>query len=1104
MVFQVMSYLPASDLLTVKLVSRRFYTLVTSPLAWMNAFARFFRGSETLRGAREDSSESSIGFLGSEQRLFSRLSSSASWSSEYLIRTRLLRCLMRGRPSLPFAAPNPGKPGKGSATFTFSSRLTYGCSNMHADFGSPFDKRKPQFIHGIASTGSVTSSDRKGKFDSWGFTNRVAFRHFAETHPGFAPYGMGLGDILGMPNMMDVSQSFGVVYGEGTPGGGVFYLSTDEKHGRYLAPFSGLNRLELGFPRIMQDLQVTCSLWIAKSLAIPRITNGLIGILSGSSCGVVSAYSPGPQGNRDRNYGRGQLTARWLLSPGVPIIALFADDNYSAERSQRHRIWAVALNALSELFYLTMLPTQASTPLQEASDIEVAEEVRAWQTGKSATWKLAASSRRTDRYTDASSSDAPEYLPSSCWPAISSTDKENSETEARRLQKWISKSPGEIRSAFEAWDMRRRLDIDFANESGDGSGEVAIITTCGFNENEVASITRYTRAKAVGGSSSLSAEAQTSQGQASTSPGGSPDKSTSWSFAAVDRKQFPEAATSASIDTLRPYAELSEDEWRVSSLGFGTLRVSCVTTTAMDGSSTALITAWEDEDMRSKLRTRHPSKNPGILQHQIPGQRARFLAAGTSAGLIFLWNGRASSSTSTVVVSDIKPVRVIRTDSPGISSLALTALYLVHGGEEGLVQAWDPLASTMQPLRTLSSRHAINNRRRAVLVAQQNPAVNAPPFQQRHSLAAGALCLDPDPTVLRGIVAIGGYLKYWSYSPFAADEDLTRSQKRRLKRGSGRGSNSGAFLEGVSFSSTGRRANVKNFVTQELHQRTLDERERRKDAKEDRRVAGRFGLDLLGPDASEEELIAYAKLLSEEENERQLQQAAAAELKLRTDSGEAVIEAHKSQLSDTDAEKWKYASWQERFEMLPEGGVALPRSGPRSTTTAQTSSEDYVGSDPDLQHVMDLSIREQREREREQLANVSSSSPIPGPSTINYDADPDLAEAIALSLTHDHHSSPPLLSPESRTPSRSIAHAGGKGRKPATPRSSSRNIANHDDDLKRAIRLSLQDTGPDVEPALDEDAFPALGGSSSPISGAEWNVARGGKGQGKGKGKKRG
>jgi len=123
--------------------------------------------------------------------------------------------------------------------------------------------------------------------------------------------------------------------------------------------------------------------------------------------------------------------------------------------------------------------------------------------------------------------------------------------------------------------------------------------------------------------------------------------------------------------------------------------------------------------------------------------------------------------------------------------------------------------------------------------------------------AAGAICLDPDPTVLRGMVSLGTHLRYWSYSSSAADQ--YKSNKRRLRR-SERGSNSG----GERVPAAGRMSNLKHYIAHEKSELDREDELRQREAG---RLAGRFGVDML----SEEEALAYAAMLSEESLAQDLQ-----------------------------------------------------------------------------------------------------------------------------------------------------------------------------------------------------------------------------------------
>ncbi|KAI5297872.1 hypothetical protein KEM55_004132, partial [Ascosphaera atra] len=185
----------------------------------------------------------------------------------------------------------------------------------------------------------------------------LVFRHFNDIYPDVAEYGMGTGSMIGVPNSMDTSQQFGYIYGEGVPGGRVFYQDAQEKRGKWL-PGWGLseeNALARPEPRAgIPDLNAVkhanaiTSVWIAKNPSIVSMSQGMVGAMVGCSTGVLIAYSVGSRPNQVRRYERGQVTAKWAICPGVPITSITVDENYNATRSGNKRVWAVVLNALGE------------------------------------------------------------------------------------------------------------------------------------------------------------------------------------------------------------------------------------------------------------------------------------------------------------------------------------------------------------------------------------------------------------------------------------------------------------------------------------------------------------------------------------------------------------------------------------------------------------------------------------------------------------------------------------------------------------------------------------------------------------------------------------
>ena len=814
---------------------------MTTPHAWRIAFSRFFPGPQALEdGRRTDSAD-----LASDRRFFARLTALASWRSEYILRTRLMRSLSRGKPadfqpSKKHGTVRSATVRGGSAISTYTSQLLFPVSHIHGSFSNR--EKEPTFIHGASEQGIASASDPSMvKVGTWGLSDHQMFRHFSDMFPGDAPYGLGAGEMVGMSNSMDVSQPYGMIYGEGCPQGRSYFISTTEQRGRFI----GLSDLgphpELGIPAVSMITHAVCSVWIAKSASILKATGGLIGMMSGSSSGVLTAYAIGPHPTYERRYERGQVTARWVLSPGVPIIGLAVDDNYSPKRRSQHRAWAVALNALGEIFYLTDLPVLPDVPIPAKLNAEESDEL-AWKTGRSVRWELVEMSRRVARPDPFNR----ELVDGSYSPRSSSDslrlDEKQIAAETHEIQKFLSFKPKHFRKLCEGWNMRRDLLVDFAGDDGRGSGESVIVIARGADETEKASIRRYVRV--VPKSGWKSSPGTPAREQPSSLFGGPPGASTPTSA-------LPSRSSGRLDDPVQ------NTEWRVSNFTFGDRKSVEITTTAIDNSTFATVTAEEDPLLAMSGSSFSSATSSPMLPHmdqprssfEVPGQRARYMAVGTSTGLIFVWDARSLAAQSADVINSIPPLRVIQTESPQVSCVALTSLYLVHGGNDGLVQAWDPLASSTRPIRTINSRFSSRARRRLVQAEASMLGVG------NNYFASGALCLDPDPTVLRGIVSLGTHLRYWSYSSSWADQYKT--SKRRL-RYSLRGNNGAG--SGQRFTSSGRGA-IQDFIEDE---RIEIERQTIEDAKEQAHLSARFGVDLLGPDIDEEQLLAYAQLLSQE------------------------------------------------------------------------------------------------------------------------------------------------------------------------------------------------------------------------------------------------
>ncbi len=1049
MLIQIVSHLPPQSLSNVALVSRRFQDLVNSPHAWRIAFCRIFPGADSLRvGARHRDAVTSqdAGDAGSGKRSFTRLTAFSTWRSEYILRTRLLRCLARGKPAT--APKSSGASGStrstlergGRAAVTYSSGLHTTITHIHASFPPVQHKKLPRFIVGADDNGCARRTNAAGpRIELWGTSDPQSFLQFEQRSLGESMWGLGEGNLVGLPNVMDLSQPFGMVHGEGSPGGLVYLRSTEEKRGRFLAFSAEVSVPELGVPKVPGTTEAMCSVWIAKSMNIPMMTDGLVGILCGSSSGVVTAYSLGTHGVEGQRLARGELTARWVVSPGVPIIAIAVDDSFSAARMATNRIWMAVLNALGEVFYLSDIPRRSSSPPGTKPSVQELE-LLGWETGRTVCWKLITPSKRAARPDPFKESqlDA-SYSPTSPWNGMG-FDKNALVAHTQEMERFMAYKPKHFRTVCMGWDMRRRFEVDFAGNDPEMSQSFVVIK-CGVETDEPAQIERY-----------------------SLSPKGEFVHS-GFPIWLYHRSQTNLSGTASSLtsrdthkDGKQPTGTSETHEWRTSELSLGLLKDAELTTTCIDHSHCALSTAAEDPLLDESIFPDNASGGPApsLSHHQllsaIPGQRARLMAAGTKSGSIVLWDLRAPISSNPGITNTILPVRIISTDSPQITSLALTALYVVHGGSDCLVQAWDPLGSSTQPIRTLNSRFRTRARRRLIQAEGGGGALDL----NGNVYPAAAICLDPDPTVLRGMVSLGPHLRYWSYSSSGADQFAGRS--RRLRRGPRRSNHAAG---GSSHSDFGR-SSLEDYIASETREFAHDEKRRQKEAG---RLAGRFGVGMLGAGAGEEEL-AYALMLSEESFMQD-------EEKRRSGSD---ISSPRGSIS---------SSVSSSQTITPEGSIAIRASSPPVSVFHE---DDDIGSgmDDDLAEALRRSLLDDSDPTSSSIIGESSAgaSNIP----IRYAAKSKSKRSASYSSST---SSPPTASTKGIT----IADGG---------LSSGLDEASELDDLDFALQLSLAeersrritsgssatsttlagDSAPSSSAmhmnAIPEEEFPALASSVSP------------------------
>ncbi|KAL2157529.1 hypothetical protein VTH06DRAFT_6080 [Thermothelomyces fergusii] len=839
---QILSHLHPDSHAAVALVSKRFYALVTTPYAWRIAFLRYFAGHDSVAGRDKAGRErkEAVDPVRSEVRYFTRLTALASWRSEYLLRTRLLRGVVRGKPGSGRAPGRAGQSGKkAAAVLTYNSKLPWMISHVHAEFAD--GKKGPRVVHGTRDLGVATVSDpTTGRIEKWGLDDPFTFQQLDEVFPSLEFYGVGEGPAA-VPNVMDVSQPYGFAAGEGFPGGRVYYKAAGQLRGRYLGQNRGVPETAPEIPKIPELADAVSCVWIAKSSSVTSTTQSMVGILAGSTLGVVTSYALGRESAAGPRFSDGDMTARWVLSPGVPIIDIKVDDQYSPRRKALGRVFAVALNALGEVYYLTQPPTP---PLHKG---KAEDAVRlAWQAGRTAYWELVEPTRRTAR-PDESDKNAVTgaYSPRSSADSMK-LSREQLVAEAREIETYFRFAPAHFRRVCQGWDMLRRLEVDFAagGEGGGGGGsggEAIFVITPGGEETEPASVRRYVRRgtrAAPSPSGALTPVAPLGAAPRCSIFGG--EAAAKIGDEAVhgpssDNKNGAMSPASGS-STPRPGAvpeKAEAEEWQASDFVFGRTAATEITASAVDMSNFALVAAFEDPLLSGSPGANTPG-TPAAKQAtgEIPGRRARLLAVGTNTGSVVVWNMRDEASAA------VTPVRVIQTESPEVTALAVSALYLVHGGSDSLVQAWDPLASSLEPIRTLNAKSSGRIPRH---ILQANPAL-----QHANYFAVRAIALDPDATVLRGVLAFGTFVRFWTYS---ANSQAGPGRKRRARH---------ADVHGRP---VGRRSDdsVASYIAAEEAElrRELEHR-----AREAERLRKRFGVGLA--ELTEEEALQYARIISEE------------------------------------------------------------------------------------------------------------------------------------------------------------------------------------------------------------------------------------------------
>ncbi|KAG8167588.1 hypothetical protein KVR01_003277 [Diaporthe batatas] len=1001
---QILSHLHPDSHGSVALVSKRFYSLIAEPHAWRMAFLRYFPGPEAMgiSAAHRDADTEEANRVRSEFRYFTRLTSLASWRSEYLLRTRLLRSVARGKPGARIGGAGGSlRPAhsskKAGAVLTYNTKLPWMISNIHAVFDDN-NKRGPKVIVGTRDLCVSTVSDpSSGKVEKWGLDDPFAFAQLDELFPNLQPFGVGDGPAA-VYNVMDVSQPYGMVGGEGFPGGRPYFRATNELRGRYLGEQNNIIDMSPEVPKIPELLESICSVWIAKSSAVPSITQNMIGLMTGSTLGVVTAYAlnhdfAGPQ------YKAGDMTARWVLSPGVPIVSLKVDDSFNQKRMSLGRVWACALNALGECFVLTQPPV----PPTEARRKSSSTTKSSWTAGRTAYWELIESTRRRARPDDLDKNAVRgAYSPRSPCDAMA-LSKDQTIAEAREIEKYLRYEPAHFRKVCEGWDMRRQLEVDFAEE-------IILTILSGQDEEQSPEIIRCSRS---------------TFGTADTSKVNTPTVLTPNVLSPTPVKSIfgsgantPVLACSPAPEKPEPTGVQDAREWQITRLSLKKLGKAQITAVALDNSITALLAPFEDPLNTDSPHSKSGATTPISKQTtgEIPGRRARFFGIGSDYGKVLVWNVRDGSS------GVVEPVFSVQTESPEVTSLAMSALYLVHGGSDGLVQAWDPLASSVEPIRTLNSRSSGRAPRH---ILNANPALRHADYS-----TCPAIFLDPDPTVLRGILCFGTFVRYWSYS--STFQGLSRRRRPRHSDIHGK------------LSSRRQGDAVMGYIAAEEAELRREERD---SAREDARLRKRFGVGL--GDLTEEEAIEYAQMVSEEAFLLDEQRRTSA-----SDTGSAVDTGENASSFgslDTVTPDPSMSGWSPPSGITPAAGAAKGAS----------DLDDDDGYEQQIQRALRLSLMED--------VNEVGQSPRASSST-------DFEFAVRFKPTKEKRSTTVAGSAsQSHKPSQwgqPWNQAGGDTSSPI-------NVDEVDDDLALAIRLSLEEEEHRQQYqssglGIEEDGFPPL------------------------------
>lgn len=572
--------------------------------------------------------------------------------------------------------------------------------------------------------------------------------------------GFGVATDMGVMGVMDLSEDVGWVYGENVENGKC-----------YVHPYSSPYRSpEQGGFFVHEDRAAARGLdpaitavWITKKRwgGVLETTEGQVGVMVGNSRGFVEFFGLSFEGRPRLNH-----TEIYCVCPGVPIVSIKVDENYSVKRRRQKLFWVVIVNSLGEVYYLVNL--------EDGWNI-IPQTVR----------------RASFIYNSV-------FPPPTSGVIGAEANKKGVFDEVL-----LNMEYRRLKGLWEGWGMNWFIEVDWAGRN----------VVVGNKGTVPAGLVRYhlvSRMPESGGEGFIrEVIASPSEGTGAETVrksvfGGKSPTAMSWREVEQD-EDFMQPP---------PQDELP-DEWAMAAFEFGERDIASVTAIAIDNSNLAMLS---------------PSEDPGLTP-DVPGRNARLFAVGTSMGSVFVWNIRhpvsSFASGEDRAPFELPLQRVIRTESPQISTLALSSLYLAHGGTDGRVQIWDPLASTYLPIRTIHPQ-----------LPEHTDPVN--------QFVPACLVLDPDPTRLRGAVALGRRIRYWCFSSSSGPGISKKSKK----------SQAGSGPRGTP---TKVRAGIRDSIASESKDLVEERDQERKEREE---LEKRYGVSSGRAALNEEEMLEYARMIS--------------------------------------------------------------------------------------------------------------------------------------------------------------------------------------------------------------------------------------------------